>query len=84
MRIIWNEESVSIEMANEEAVRLGFALRIGYETCSRAEYFIRTTLSQPVVEEIAHTLIKLQESAEIELVRGVESVENPRRPRPAD
>jgi hypothetical protein len=34
-------------MSHPEAERLAFALRAGYETVSRAEYYIRNGLSQP-------------------------------------
>ena len=74
--------SVTLQMTREEAARVGFALRVGYETTSRAEYYVRTGLSQPVIREIAADLIAADFPASIELAPGVEAIENPRRPRP--
>ena len=81
MRIQPGDETVTVKMSREEAARLGFALRAGYETTSRAEYYIRTGLSQPVVREIAGRLIAA-DSATIDLAAGVEETENPRHPIP--
>jgi len=75
-------DSVTVQMTRDEAARLGFALRAGFETTSRAEYYIRTGLSQPALREIAATLIASEVPVSIELASGVEEVENPRRPRP--
>ena len=71
-------------MTREEAARLGFAMRAGYEAISRPEYYIRTGLSQPLVREIARALIEAKAVARIELAPGNEEVENPRRPRPIE
>ena len=75
-------DSVTVQMTREEAARMGFALRANYETTSRAEYYIRTGLSQPVIREIAAALIASDSPVSIELALGVETIENPRRPRP--
>ena len=81
MDIQFDGDSVHVEMTRAEAARLGFALREGYETTSRPEYYIRTGVSQPVVREIAGALIAGHPLA-TPLDSGVESVENPHRPRP--
>ena len=75
-------DSVTVQMTREEAARMGFALRAGCETTSRAEYYARTGLSQPVIRGIAAALIEADFPASIELAPGVEAIENPRRPRP--
>ena len=82
MEIRSDVDSVSVRMTREEAARLGFAMRAGYEVTSRPEYYIRTELSQPVVREIASALIAA-EAVRIELAPGVEEIENPHRPRPS-
>lgn len=75
----------SIQLNQPEAERLGIAIAAGYEAISRAEYFIRTGLSQPTVQDIADVLTSIDSESEkrtisIELDAGIESVENPRRP----
>jgi hypothetical protein len=78
-------DAISLRLSRAEAERLGVAIAAGYETVSRAEYYIRTGLSQPAVREIADVLTSLEpstQSASIDLDAGVEEVENPRRPRP--
>lgn len=74
-------DTVSMTMTKDEAARTGFALRAGYETMSRPEYYILTGLSQPVIREIARVLMDAQD-ATIDLAPGIEALENPRRPRP--
>ena len=80
------EDSVILRLAHDEAMRLGIAIAAGYEAISRAEYFIRTGLSEPVMRQIAEALTKVDEgylgSERILLAAGVEEIENPRRPRP--
>jgi hypothetical protein len=85
MEIHIEGDAVSLRLTRAEAERLGVAMAAGYETVSRAEYYIRTGLSQPVVRQIAEILTSDRpsaQSASIELDAGVEEVENPRRPRP--
>ena len=82
MDIRVDDDTVSLVMTRDEATRLGFALRIGYEVTSRPEYYIRSGLSQPAVRAIAGVLIA-GGAATVELGAGVEEVENPRRPRPS-
>jgi hypothetical protein len=77
-------ESVTVEMTREEAARIGFAMRAGYETISRPEYYIRSGLSQPLVREIARAPMKAESAVVIEFAEGIEDVESPRRPRPTD
>lgn len=85
MEIRIHDDEVSLRLTTAEAERLGVAIAAGYETVSRAEYYIRTGLSQPVVRQIADVLTSAEgstQAASIELAAGVEEVENPRRPRP--
>lgn len=85
MEIQFDDDSISIQLSRREAERLGVAIAAGFETVSRAEYFIRTGLSQPVVQEISDALSSLSPPSTpmfIELSLGIEEVENPRRPRP--
>ena len=42
MEIQLDQSSVTLKLTPDEAERLGVALRAGYETASRAEYYIRT------------------------------------------
>lgn len=77
-------DSVTVQTTRDEAARLGFALRAGCETTSRAEYYIRTGLSQPVLREITAALIAAESLLSIELASGVEEIENPHRPRPQE
>lgn len=69
-------------MTRDEAARLGFALRAGYETTSNSEYFIRTGLPQSALREIAAALIAGDSSTEIPLIPGDEEAESPRSPGP--
>lgn len=66
MEIRLEGDFVSVEMTRDEAARLGIALRAGYESTSRSEYYIRTGLSQSVVREIAGALIATDEAVRIE------------------
>lgn len=81
------EEIVAFAMTRDEAQRLCFAVQEGYMGMSRAEYFIRTGLSQPQVEKLVHTLSAVADLQSgvmaIALEPGIEEIENPRRPRPA-
>jgi hypothetical protein len=78
---------VEIRMSHPEAERLAFAIAAGYETVSRAEYYIRNGLSQPELQRIVDVLRTLIEQGGGEIstpiTPGVETVENPRRPRPS-
>jgi len=79
-------DSITLRLAHDEAMRLGIAIAAGYETISRAEYFIRTGLSEPIMRQISGVLTNSREaspgSERIPLTAGVEETENPRRPRP--
>lgn len=86
MEIHIEGHEVSLRLTRAEAERLGVAIAAGYETVSRAEYYIRTGLSQPVLRQIADVLTSaatMAPAASIELDAGVEEVENPRRPKPS-
>lgn len=85
MRIDGIGERVVLQLDRSEAARLAVALGAGYETVSRAEYYIRTGLSEEGVRAIVQALERVRlgdESGELPFEAGVEEVENPRRPRP--
>lgn len=84
MRVFQTPDKVTVEMSRVEAVRLGVALRAGYEGLSRPEFYIRTGLSRPRVSELARALIEGRSVSDEHLVEGVEEDENPRRPRGTD
>jgi hypothetical protein len=69
----------------DEACRLGLSIAAGYETLSRAEYYSRTGLSEPVMQQIANWLTAVPdnwvEGVTLRLHPGNEEVENPPRPR---
>lgn len=75
-----------IELRNDEARRPMIALMVGYEGTSRAEYFIRSGLSEPAIRELVSVLTDLLDTGSggmsLELPAGVETEENPRRRRP--
>jgi hypothetical protein len=87
MEIARRDDEVTLRMSADEAQLLSFALRAGFETTSRPEYWIRHGVAQPsaraVAEGIYEVAIANRDSANVDLERGVESVENPRRPRPS-
>lgn len=80
-------DHVVMHLSEAEAERLTFALRAGYETQSRAEYWIRHGLAQAEVRELVDAIRQVvrgdvgTRSARLE--PGIESQENPRRPRPS-
>lgn len=80
------DDAVTLRLSQDEAIRLGVAIAAGYESVSRAEYYIRTGLSEPGMRRIAEALKRpsgqspLRESVPVEA--GAEEIENPRRPRP--
>jgi hypothetical protein len=79
------EGAVEIRLDYAEAERLWSAIQVGTEL-SRAEYYIRTGLSQPNVLEILDVLwARVDEcvgEVSVPLAPGLEAEENPRRPRP--
>lgn len=81
-----DDDAVVIRMSRQEAELLSFALRAGYETTSRAEYWIRHGVTQPSVHALQDAVYDVatgqRDSANLPLDPGVESEENPRRPRP--
>jgi hypothetical protein len=87
MEIARSEGEVTLRMSADEAQLLSFALRAGFETTSRPEYWIRHGVAQPsaraVAEGIYEVAIAKRDSANVDLKHGVENVENPRRPRPS-
>jgi hypothetical protein len=88
MEIARRDHEVTLRMSADEAQLLSFALRAGFETTSRAEYWIVHGVAQPsaraVAKGIYEVAIAKRDSASVDLDRGIESVENPRRPRPSE
>lgn len=86
MEIETLNDSAVVRLTNAELQSLGLVVLEGCYTMSRAEFFIRTGLSQSNMTDVARALLAApKESAEsisIPIEDGVESVENPRRPRP--
>jgi hypothetical protein len=86
MELAGEAESVVVRLTHDEAMRLRVAIIAGYEAVSRAEYFIRTGLSEPAVRRVADALSEIARDGfgarVIPLEPGVEEIENPRRPRP--
>ena len=80
-------DAVTMRLTQTEATRLGVAITAGYEAVSRAEYFIRTGLSEPAMRRVAEALMNTSgEPSPIKTIpvdAGVEEIENPRRPRPS-
>jgi hypothetical protein len=72
-------------VARGEAERLAVALTAGFETLSRAEYYIRSGLSQSGVQVLADAIHEAAATAtgsySVPLDMGREEMENPRRPR---
>jgi hypothetical protein len=81
-------DAVVMRMSRQEAALLSFALRAGYETTSRAEYWIRHGVAQPSVRALQNAVHAVatheRDSANCALEPGVEAEENPRRSRPTD
>lgn len=79
------DDQVTLTLSRSEVARLAGALAEGTVGSSRAEYFIRVGCSLPNVEAIVAALGLIAERRSdtfaIEMVGGVESDENPRRPR---
>jgi hypothetical protein len=84
MEVGCDDAGVSIALSRGEVSRLAVAIAAGYETVSRAEYFIRTGLSQPSVAQIVAALFSATDPSHrtLALEPAVEAVENPQRPRP--
>lgn len=86
MDIRVEDGAVEVRLTRAEAQRLCASIAAGYEGVSRAEYFIRTGLSEPamrrIVEELGDILERSIGNISIPLDAGVEEIENPRRPRP--
>jgi hypothetical protein len=86
MELDVTDTSVAVFLTHDEALRLGVALTAGCETVTRAEYFIRTGLSEAEVRRVAGALMDAHSGPTgpqtLSLAAGVEEVENPRRPRP--
>ena len=77
---------MEVRLTSAEAQRLCASIAAGYEGVSRAEYFIRSGLSEPtmrrIVEELGDALERPSDNISIPLEAGVEEIENPRRSRP--
>lgn len=88
IEIARDSEALVMRMSVEEGERLAFALRAGYETTSRAEYWIRHGLAQGDVRGLVAAIQRAAheegQTVRARLETGIESEENPRRPRPQD
>jgi len=86
MDIDINQDGVTLSLTRGEAKRLGIAVFAGTEAVSRAEYYIRSGLAKPNIEEVSRVLIKADEGSprrlSVAIESGVETIENPRYPRP--
>jgi len=80
-------DRVELVLTADEAQRICGAIETGYIGVSRAEYYIRTGLSKPAIEEMVHAVSAAADedvaSLSVAVEAGVELVENPPRPRPA-
>jgi hypothetical protein len=87
MEIVRDDQTVSLRMTSEEARLLSFAIRAGFETVSRPEYWIRHGLAQPSAQTVAGAIYEVatgkKGSISAKLEAGIEAIENPRRPRPS-
>jgi hypothetical protein len=74
-----DEDDAVVRMTREEAQRLSFAISAGYETVSRAEYYIRHGLSQPQVRQLVdaiNTTVSLRHAEiSVPLEPGIEEIE---------
>jgi hypothetical protein len=81
------DQEVVVRMSSDEAELLSFALRAGFETSSRAEYWIRHGVAQESVRAVASGLYEVatggRASCRTTVEPGIEAEENPRRPRPS-
>ena len=81
-----SENAVVMRMSAQEAELLSAALSAGYETTSRAEYWIRHGVTQASVRALQAALYAVatgqDASSACPLEPGVEAEENPKRPRP--
>lgn len=86
MEVQSSDAEVHLRMSREEAARLAVALGAAQESISRAEFFIRTGLAKENIRHVAQVLYDATTGAPqaytVSVEAGVESVENPRRPRP--
>ena len=53
-------DSVVIELPADEAARIGFAMRVGYEELSRAEYWIRTGIARADTKAVVDALYAVE------------------------
>jgi hypothetical protein len=86
MRATRDGDRVTVELDTAEAGRLGVVLTEATLAHSRAEFYIRTGCSLPGVQALAAQLesvaARRSDGFEAPLAAGVETQENPRRPRP--
>ncbi len=88
MHLERDSDGLTIRLTSpDEMRRLHVALLEACATVSRAEFFIRTGLSAPEVEALADVVLRAAKGerldSDVSLNAGVETVENPRRPRPS-
>lgn len=88
VEITKEDDAVVLRMSSLEAELLSFALRAGYETTSRPEYWIRHGVAQPSVRALQGAVYEVatgqRASSDCPLEAGVEAQENPRRRRPLE
>lgn len=86
VEVIREGQDVVMRMSSQEAELLSYALRAGFETTSRAEYWIRHGVAQPSVREVGAGMyavaMGVSDSVSAAVEPGVEADESPRRPRP--
>ena len=63
-------DAVVMRMSPQEAELLSFALRAGYETTSRAEYWIRHGVAQPSVRALHAAVYAVYRSTDLIRVRA--------------
>ena len=87
MRAVAENDQVAITLDRAEARRLVAVLAEATTIGSRSEFFIRVGCSLPNVEALVRGLADLAEGRseqfQMPIVAGVESADNPPRPRPA-
>jgi hypothetical protein len=80
-------DRVELVLTADEAQRICGAIETGFIGVSRAEYYIRTGLSKPAMEEMVHAVSAAVDedtaSLSVGVEPGVELLDNPPRPRPS-
>jgi hypothetical protein len=86
MRAVSDSGQVVLTLDLEEAGRLAAVMAETTVALSRREFYIRVGCSKPNIEALVQALESISSgrstAAEVQIVDGVESEENPYRPRP--